>query len=115
MDLIAYIIASVALVIGLAAGYFFSRYQATQKRREEESKAQNIIQSATDKASKVELEARDRALKITQAAENELSQRRNHLNREVERLDKRPADLDSRLQKLEQRQHALNHPHPTPH
>ena len=108
MNLISYVIAGLALVIGLAIGFFVSRNQAAQKRREEESKAQNIIQTATDKASKVELEARDRALKITQAAENELSQRRNELNREVERLDRRRSELDTRLEKLEQREQALN-------
>jgi ribonuclease Y len=108
MNLIAYIVAGLALVIGLAIGYFYSRNQAAQQRREEESKAQNIIQTATDKANKVELDARDRALKITQAAENDLSQRRNELNKEVERLDRRRAELDSRLEKMEQREQALN-------
>src|SRR5690348_12802945 len=105
MDLIIYIIVGVlALLIGLAAGYFFNRYQVTQKRRQEEGKAQDIIQAATDKASKLELEARDKALKITQSAENELSQRRNELNREVERLDRRRTEMDARLEKMEQRE-----------
>jgi ribonucrease Y len=108
MDLISYLIAGLALVIGLAAGYFFNRYQETQKRREEESKAQGIIQAATERASKVELEARDRALKIIQSAENDLNQRRNEHNREVERLDRRRSELDVRLEKLEQREQALN-------
>lgn len=108
MDLIAYLIAGLALVAGLAAGYFFNRYQVAQKQREEEGKARSIIQVASDKASKMELEARDKALKITQSAENELSQRRNELNREVERLDKRRTELDGRLEKLEQREQALN-------
>jgi len=108
MSPISYVITVLALLIGLVAGYFFSRYQATQKRREEENKSQSIIQIATDKANRVELEARDRALKVTQSSENELSQRRNELNREVERLDRRRAELDARFEKIEQREQALN-------
>ncbi len=108
MNPIDFVIAGVALVIGVAAGYFFHNYQVNNKRREEEAKAQGIVQTATDKANKIELEARDRALKITQAAENDLTQRRTELNREVERLDRRRAELDGRLEKLEQREQALN-------
>jgi ribonuclease Y len=98
----------VALVIGLAVGYFFSRYRAEQARREEEAKAQGIIQSANEKAAKVELEARDRALKIVQDAEKDINQRRNDLNREVERLDRRRAEQDARIERLEQREQTLN-------
>ncbi len=102
------IIAVLALAIGAAAGYFFRNNQVKTERREEESKAQGVIQVATDKANKIELEARDRALKVTQAAENELTQRRNEFNREVERQDRRRAEMDSRLEKMEQREQALN-------
>src|SRR5688572_4300830 len=108
MNPIDFVIAGVALVIGVAGGYFFHKRQVDNKRRDEEAKAQGIVQTATDKANKIELEARDRALKITQSAENELNQRRNDLNREVERLDKRRTELDGRLEKLEQREQALN-------
>jgi ribonuclease Y len=108
MTLIAYVITVLALIGGAAAGYFYSRNQEAKKRLEEESKSQNIVQIATDKASKLELDARDKALKITQSAENELSQRRNELNREVERLDRRRSELDTRFEKIEQREQALN-------
>jgi ribonuclease Y len=102
------IIAVVAIAIGAAAGYFFRNNQVKTERREEQSKAQGVVQIATDKANKIELEARDRALKVTQAAENELTQRRNELNREVERQDRRRAEMDSRLEKMEQREQTLN-------
>ena len=108
MTLIDVIVAIVALAIGAAAGYFFYKNRMDAKRREEESKAQGIIQTATDKANKIELEARDRALKVTQSAENELTQRRNELNRETERVDRRRAELDGRFEKMEQREQTLN-------
>lgn len=102
------IIAVVALAIGAAAGYYYRNNKVKAERREEESKAQGVVQIATDKANKIELEARDRALKVTQAADNELTQRRNELNREVERQDRRRAELDTRLEKLEQREQTMN-------
>lgn len=108
MNPTSFVIAGLALVIGIAAGYLFRNYQVNAKRRQEEGKAQGIIQTANDKATKIELEARDRAMKIIQAAENDLAQRRTELNREVERLDRRRAELDSRIEKLEQREQALN-------
>jgi len=98
----------VMLALGVAAGYYVSRNQAEKKRLEEASKAKTVLQAATDKAAKVELDARDKALKITQAAENELTQRRNELNREVERLDRRRTELDGRVERLEQREQTLN-------
>ncbi|PWH16516.1 MAG: ribonuclease Y [Anaerolineae bacterium] len=96
------------LVVGFAAGYFFNRYQVEKRRREEQAKAQDIIQEATDKANKIELEARAKALKIVQDGEKEINQRRNELNREVERLDRRRSELDSRAERLEQREQNLN-------
>jgi ribonuclease Y len=96
------------LIAGFAAGYFFNRYQVEKKRREEQAKAQGIIQEATEKASKIELDARAKALKIVQDSEKDINQRRNELNREVERLDRRRSELDGRAERLEQREQNLN-------
>ncbi len=103
-----YVIAVIALIVGVAVGYAFNRYQAGRKQQEQQAKAQSIIQEATDKANKTELEARDRALKTIQAAENDINQRRNELNRETERLDRRRSELDTRVERLEQREQNLN-------
>ncbi len=112
MDVIGIVIAVVAAIVALAIGGFvgfkYRDNKAKEERRDEEAKAQGIIQIATDKANKIELEARDRALKVTQTAENELTQRRNELNRETERVDRRRAELDTRFEKLELREQTLN-------
>ncbi|GAB4485733.1 MAG: ribonuclease Y [Anaerolineales bacterium] len=105
---IIFVLEVLTLVAGFAAGYFFNRYQVEKKRREEQAKAQSIIQEATDKASKIELDARAKALKIVQDGEKDITQRRNELNREVERLDRRRSELDSRAERLEQREQTLN-------
>ena len=106
--IISLIVALISLIVGVAAGYFYNRNQNERKRREEQLKAQNIIQEATDKASKIELDARGKALKVVQDAEKDLAQRRNELNREVERLDRRRSELDGRVERLEQREQTLN-------
>ncbi len=105
---IIFVLEVLTLVAGFAAGYFFNRYQVEKKRREEQAKAQGIIQEATDKASKIELDARAKALKIVQDGEKDINQRRNELNREVERLDRRRSELDGRAERLEQREQNLN-------
>jgi ribonuclease Y len=96
------------LAAGVAIGYFISRYRAEKARREEDAKAQGIVQTSTEKANKIELDARDRALKIVQDAEKDINQRRNEYNREVERLDRRRTELDGRVERLEQREQTLN-------
>src|SRR5512133_301147 len=106
--IITIVIGLVMLAAGYAGGVYISRVQAEKKRLEEASKAKGIIQEATDRAAKVELDARDRALKIVQSADSDLTQRRNELNRETERLDRRRAELDSRVERLEQREQTMN-------
>ena len=96
------------LGLGIYAGYNYSQTQAEKKRQEEAASAKSVIEIATSKASKIELDARDRALKVVQSAENDLNQRRNELNREVERLDRRRAELDTRVERLEQREQTIN-------
>ncbi|MDX9992909.1 MAG: ribonuclease Y [Anaerolineales bacterium] len=98
----------ITLASGLAIGFFISRYQAEKARREEEAKAQGILQTSNEKAAKLELEARDRASKIVQEAEKDINQRRGDLNRETERLDRRRTELDTRIERLEQREQVLN-------
>jgi len=98
----------VMLAMGLTVGYYVSKSQAEKKRQEEAATAKTIIQDATERASKIELDARDRALKVVQSAETDLNQRRNELNKEVERLDRRRAELDGRVERLEQREQTIN-------
>lgn len=105
---IIFLLEILTLIAGFVAGYFFHRYQVEKKQREEQEKAQGIIQEAAEKASKIELDARAKALKIVQEAEKDISQRRNELNREAERLDRRRSELDNRAERLEQREQNLN-------
>jgi ribonuclease Y len=102
------VIASLTLLVGIAIGFFISRAQIEKGRRSQHEKADKIVQDAREQARTVELQARDNALKISRAAEAEITRLRSELNREDERLQKRRAELDGRVEKLEQREQALN-------
>jgi ribonuclease Y len=102
------IIILIALIIGVAAGYFFHRYQADQAAKARNEKADNILKIANEQARLIESGSRDNATKIVQAAESEIKERRIELNRETERLDKRRGELDARFDKIEQREQMLN-------
>src|SRR5215216_5790483 len=108
MNPIAWIIGVIFLILGAAAGYFFHRYQAEVLRRNRQEKADNILKGASEQARLIESQARENAVKIVQAAETEIKERRIELNKETDRLDKRRSELDSRVDRLEQREQTMN-------
>jgi len=108
MSLITLIVAVLALVVGAVAGYFFHRYQAEQRKKNQQERADNILKGANEQARLIESQSRENATKIVQAAESEIKERRIELNKETERLDKRRSELDSRVDKLEQREQTIN-------
>ena len=77
-------------------------------KTEQKAKADNIIQEASEKAKSVEIESRDKAIKVLQDAEAEVQRRRSDILREDDRLQKRRAELDHRIERLEQREQNLN-------
>lgn len=96
----ALIAAAITVVIVLVS---LSRYKKEQK-----SKADLLIQQATERAKSVEIESRDKALKVLQDSEAEAARRRADILREDDRLQKRRAELDHRMERLEQREQNLN-------
>jgi ribonuclease Y len=98
----------VFLLMGVVVGYFFHRYQAERALQNQQQKADSILKGANEQARLIEAQARENAVKIIQAAESEIKERRIELNRELERVDKRRTELESRIEKLEQREQALN-------
>src|ERR1041384_1707460 len=108
MTWIDLVIAIVFLSVGGALGYFLHRYQAELLRRNQQEKADNILKGASEQARLIESQARENAVKIVQAAEAEIKERRIELNKETDRLDKRRSELDSRVDRLEQREQTIN-------
>ena len=108
MNPISIIIVVLALVVGVAAGYYYHRYQHERKVKNQQDKADSILKIASEQARLIDTQARDSATKIVQAAETEIKERRIELSRETDRVDKRRSEQDSRADKLEQREQALN-------
>ena len=108
MNSISIIVGVLALILGVAAGYFYHRYQSDRALKNQQDKAENILKAAAEQARMIESHARESATKIVQASESEIKERRLELNRETERIDKRRSEVDSRSDKLEQREQTLN-------
>lgn len=108
MNPINLLIDMLALVIGVAAGYFFHRYQVERAAKSRQDKADDIVKAAQTQANMIVKGAQDNATKIIQAAESEIKERRIELNRDTERLEKRRSEVDSRYDKIEQREQNLN-------
>ena len=96
-------IAIVIVVVFVITRILMKKYQ-----KEQQMQADNVVQLSKEKAKALELEARDKALKILQESEDENSRRRNDLTKEEERIQKRRTELDNRVDRLEQREYSLN-------
>ncbi len=104
--LIVGVVIDVAVVAYLVN--YLTRLRTEKYQKEQESRADNIIAQAEEKAKAVNLEAKDRALKFMQETESETIRRRSEMAKEEERLQKRRADLDHRIEKNELRDQVLN-------
>ena len=101
-------IAVLCIILSVVAVYLITRAMMKKFREEQQLKADNVIVVAKEKAQKMEIEAREKALVIVQNAEKEVDKRRMEIDREDERLLKRRNDLDKRVERLETRELTLN-------
>jgi ribonuclease Y len=102
------LIGIVDVVIVAIVAYIVSRLLNERYRKDQQNRADNVILSANEQAKTIELDARNKALKIIQEAESDLSRRRKELVLEEERLQKRRQELDHRVERLEQREQQIN-------
>jgi len=102
------VIAGVALLAGAAIGFLIRQLILNQAIQKEEYKAGQIIQNATERVKEMELEAKNRAIEIREAAEAELDRRRQELNREDDRLQRRRTELDERTERIEKREQKMS-------
>lgn len=97
-----------AIVTGLIFGFLIKLIQVRLSIRSVEIEADKIISDAREKSRELEIQAKDKALKISTEVEREISKRRHELNNEDERLQRRRTELDNNTDKLEQREQRLN-------
>ncbi|MEA5079014.1 MAG: ribonuclease Y [Anaerolineaceae bacterium] len=103
LPLILAVVVLTAILTAILVKVLVDKFKAEQK-----AKADNIIQKASEKAKSVEIESRDKAIRVLQDAEVETQRRRADILREDDRLQKRRAELDHRIERLEQREQNLN-------
>ncbi len=102
------VVLAIAVVASITIANNRARILMEKFRKEQQERADNVIQGATEHARTIEMEGKDRSLKLMQEAETETIRRRTELSREEERLTKRRAEMDHRLEKLELREQTLN-------
>ncbi len=98
----------IGLVLMVVLAYLLSRALIHQYIKKQENLAHSLLQQARDQARALELEIKDKSLKIMQEAEVEVARRRADLALEEERLQKRRMELDQRIERIEQREMAVN-------
>ncbi len=97
-----------ALLLAALLTYLMVRAYQARYKKEQAEKADATMLAAVEKAKTLELEARDKALKVMQDAEQESARRRQDILREDDRQQKRRAELDHRLERLELREQNIN-------
>ena len=97
-----------ALVLGLAVGYYYKQNQVEKLQFQQKDEAEHLLEEAKEQARLVEIQARDQALAVIHKAETDTERKRAELSREEDRLQKRREELDNRLDRLEKREQTLN-------
>jgi ribonucrease Y len=95
------------LVLGLVVGYFTRQLLANQQVRGAQNEAKRLLGEASAKHEKMLQEAREDAVKVRAAAENESRQRRAELLRLERRFTQKEEKLDRKLEFIERREHDL--------
>lgn len=98
-----FLIALATLALGVAGGYVSRKVIAKRKQDVAETKAEELVEKAKTKQKEILLEAKDKALKITEEAKTEENERRKQIVHVEERLEKREAVLDQKLDNLDRK------------
>jgi ribonuclease Y len=101
----------VALVVGVALGYFIYKSRIEARQAEARADARSIIEDANRQVEtsrrEAELAAKETALRVKDEAEAEIRGRRAEVARVEERLDNRDTALDRREGELDERRRRL--------
>ena len=105
-------IALIALVIGLAAGYFYRKNAMEKKIGQTEEYARNLLDDASRKAEEKKkeavLEAKEEIIRLKNELDKEIRDRRNEVSRIERRVNQREEQFDKKLDNLEAREEQLN-------
>ena len=106
------LIALIALVIGLVAGYFYRKNGMEKKIGQTEEFVTNMLEEATHKAEEKKkeavLEAKEEIIRLKSELDKEVRDRRSEVSRLERRVNQREEAFDKKLDNLEAREEALN-------
>lgn len=97
----------IALLVGLGLGYVARQVLASRRVKDAEASAEKILEVAKNKEKEILLEAKTKALDMTEQAKKAEMEFRAQIVRFEERLDRREKDLDSKLTGLDKQKLAL--------
>jgi ribonuclease Y len=100
-------IAILALLVGVAAGFFARTTLMTRKFRRAEEDVAKILEEAGTKQKELLLEAKEEALKIKADVEAEMRSRRSELHRQERRISQKEENFDRKTEAFEKRDHSL--------
>ena len=94
----------ITAVAGFVVGYVLKNRAIGEDIAQAEEEATRKLSEARSQAMEIEIDARDKALKLITDADNEAKQRKQELDRLEDRLQKRRDNLDQRIDSLESRE-----------
>ena len=106
-DITVAVAATAALIVGIAIGYLVRRYLAASNTKHAESYAERLMADARAKQKELVLEAKDDALEVQRAAEEEARAKRADLQRQERLLLDRSENLDRKVEAVERRETAF--------
>ena len=105
-------VALIALVLGLAAGYFYRKNAMEKKIGQTEEYARNLLDEAArkaeDKKKEAVLEAKEEIIRLKNELDKEIRDRRSEVTRIERRVNQREEQFDKKLDNLEAREEQLN-------
>ena len=101
------LLAIITLVIGVAVGYSLRRRNTASAEDAARLQAEKIVAEASAKQKELLLEAKDEVLRIRNAADAEVRERRAEVQHQERRLEQKEQNLDRRLEELERRMQQL--------
>jgi len=106
-DIVVFIAAAIAAVVGIAIGFMARRMVASNAVRHAEQYSERLVAEARAKQKELVLEGKDEALHLRRAAEEEAREQRATLQRSERRLLDREEALDRKVASLEARDQAI--------
>lgn len=98
----------IGLAVGFVLGYILRQSIVSKKVSSAEARAEKILEEAQNKEKELLIEAKAKALEISESAKRSEEEFRAQIVRFEDRMDRREKDLDQKTERLEQKSSALD-------